>query len=132
MKVFLDANVLFAASNPASSTAQLVDLLVNGSTAVTCDFALAEATRNVQIKWSARAGNLAKLMENIEVVAAVQFALPVKLAAEEVPILCSALRSRCSHLATGDRRDFGHLYDHSVEGVTIIALLRLAELLQNQ
>ena len=27
------------------------------------------------------------------------------------PLLCAAVRAGCTHFATGDRRDFGHLFD---------------------
>ena len=30
---------------------------------------------------------------------------------------------------SGDQRDFGHLYDQTIQGVEIISLLRLAEIL---
>jgi predicted nucleic acid-binding protein len=132
VKVFLDANVLFAVSNPASSTARLIDLLLENAVAVTCDYALAEAERNVQLKWPGRSVDLEKLLKRIEVIPSSQFPLPVELIAKDRPILCSAIRSQCSHLATGDKRDFGHLYDRVVHGVTVVSLLRLAELLRDR
>ena len=36
------------------------------------------------------------------------------------------------YFATGDRRDFGHLYGEIVQGVEVISLLRLAEILATQ
>jgi hypothetical protein len=131
VKVFLDANVLFAASNPASPTALLVDLLLKKAEALTCDYAVAEAQRNVQFKWPNRTGDLAELLKRIKTVRSVQFPLSFELAEKDTPILCSAIRNRCSHLATGDKRDFGHLYDRTMHGVMIVSLLRLAELLRD-
>jgi hypothetical protein len=57
------------------------------------------------------------------------FPLPIKLDGKDVPLLCAAIRASCQYFVTGDQRDFGHLYDHTVGGVTVISLRRLAELL---
>lgn len=128
LRVFLDANVLFSASNAGSNIARLITLLIQRGEAVTSDFALEEARRNVLLKRPAWSDALDSLMQQVEVISSVQFDLPVELAEKDRPILCTAIRSQCQHLATGDRRDFGHLYDHTVEGVTIITLARLAEI----
>lgn len=129
MRVFLDANVLFSASNGKSNIARLVDLLVTAATAVTSDLASEEARRNLELKRPAWLPDFGLLLQRIEVVPSLQFDLPVLLAVADRPLLCAAIRSRCSHFATGDRRDFGHLFDQAVEGVQVISLLRLAELL---
>ena len=128
MKVFIDANVLFAASNPASPTGRLIERVLSRAATVTCDYAWEEARRNVERKWPHHATGLAELMPSIEIVPTVRFTLPVTLADKDIPILCSAIQAGCSHLATGDKRDFGHLYDLTVNGVTIVTLLRLAEI----
>lgn len=44
MRVFLDANALFSASNAGSNIARLVDWLLAEATAVTSDLAREEAT----------------------------------------------------------------------------------------
>jgi predicted nucleic acid-binding protein len=129
VKIFLDANVLFAASNPVSPTARLIHLLVNRAKAVTCDYAREEARRNVELKWPKRASDFAALMSTIEIVSTQLFPLPINLSPKDAPILCSAIRAGCSHLVTGDKRDFGHLYGQTVQGVIIISLLNLAEIL---
>ncbi len=129
MRVFLDANVLFSASNCSSTIARLVDWLIIEATAVTSDLAREEARRNLALKRADWLPAFGLLVERIEMVPSVQFELPVELDESDRPLLCAAIRSRCSHLATGDRRDFGHLFDRAVEGVQVISLLRLAELL---
>ena len=65
----------------------------------------------------------------MELVPAALFGLSVPLAQQDVPLLCAAIRSQCRYFATGDRRDFGHLYGEIVQGVEVISLLRLAEIL---
>lgn len=129
MRVFLDANVIFSASNSSSNIARLVDWLITEATAVTSDLAREEARRNVGLKRAEWLPALERLMQRVEVVPSVRFELPVHLDEGDQPLLCAAIRSRCSHLATGDRRDFGHLFDKTIEGVRVISLLRLAELL---
>ena len=129
MRVFLDANVLFSASNDGSNIAQLVGWLIDTATAVTSDLAREEARRNLAIKRAEWMPTFERLLARVEIVASVRFDLPVPLDEGDRPLLCAAIRSRCSHFATGDRRDFGHLYAQTVEGVQVISLLRLAELL---
>jgi len=129
MRVFLDANVLFSASNAGSNIARLINLLVGSGEAVTSDLAREEARRNITLKrpdWSAV---FDVLMERIEVVPSVVFALPVSLDEKDVPILCAAIRAECEYFATGDKRDFAHLYDQTVHGVKIISLIQLAKIL---
>ena len=129
IRVFLDANVLFSASNAGSHIARLIHLLIEKGEAVTSDFAVEEARRNVLIKRPAWTGDLEALLARVQVVRSIQFHLPVTLAGKDQPILCTAVRSGCQYLVTGDRQDFGHLYDHTVEGVTVVTLAKLAELI---
>ncbi|SRR5690606_2143200 len=129
MRVFLDANVLFSASNPESNLARLVALAKERAAVVTSDFAREEAVRNVSVKRPAWASGLERALLGVEVVPSVLFPLPVEITEKDAPILCAAIRSGCTHLVTGDRRDFGHLFGTAIEGVRIVTPLRLAELL---
>ncbi len=129
IRVFLDANVLFSASNEPSNIARLIRLLIEHGEAVTSDFAVEEARRNIVIKRPAWAETFDKLMDELQIMPSIQFDLPVELPDKDKPILCTAIRSGCQYLATGDKTDFGHLYDHTVEKVTIITLVKLAELI---
>jgi predicted nucleic acid-binding protein len=129
MRVFLDANVLFSASNPGSNIARLVAWLTERETAVTSALAVEEARKNLVLKRADWLPAFAAVLEGVEVVPSVLFDLPVSLEVKDAPLLCSAIRSQCSHFATGDRSDFGHLYGQAVQGVEIVSLLRLAEIL---
>lgn len=130
LRVFLDANVLFSASNNGSNIARLIYQLIEQDEAITSDFAVAEARRNIQLKRPFWTNNFETLIPQIHVVPSIQFNLLVELSPKDQPILCTAIRSGCHYLVTGDRRDFGHLYDHAVEGVTIGRLTRLAEIIR--
>ncbi len=129
MRVFLDANVLFSASNLGSNIAQLVEWLVTEASAVTSDLACAEARRNLALKRADWLPAFEQLLRRIEQVPSALFDLPVTLDEKDQPLLCAAFRAGCTHFATGDRRDFGHLFDKTVLGVQVVDLLRLAELL---
>jgi predicted nucleic acid-binding protein len=129
MRVFLDANVLFSASNAGSNIAKLIRLLLSTAEAVTSDLAHEEARRNILLKRPAWSSDFDELVGREELVASVHFTLPVALDDKDVPILCTAIRAQCRYLVTGDKRDFGHLYDKQVKGVTIISPARLASIL---
>ena len=128
LRVFLDANVLFSASNADSNIARLIAQLIETGQAVTSDFAAEEAKRNILLKRPDWSGALDALLGEVNVVSSIKFDLPVELTEKDRPILCAAIRSGCQYLSTGDRRDFGHLYDHTVQGVTLSTLARLAEI----
>ena len=132
MRVFLDANVLFSASNADSNIARLVDWLSEKGTGVSSDLAIEEARRNLALKRPRWLGEFKRIQTLLEIVPSASFALPVALAAKDAPLLCSAVVAKCDYFVTGDRRDFGRLYDRSVMGVEVISLLRLAELLAAQ
>ncbi len=132
MRVFLDANVLFSASNAKSNIAKLVNWVMVEGTGVTSDIAREEARRNLELKRAEWLPAFEQLLARIESVPSVEFDLPVALDDGDRPLLCSAIRSRCTHFATGDRRDFGHLFGELVEGVRVVSLLGLAELLAKQ
>ena len=129
MRAFLDANVLFSASNEGSNIARLIGRVIARETAVTSDIAIEEARRNLALKRPEWLGSFAGILEGVERAPSVVFDLPVPLAAKDVPLLCAAIRGRCTLFVTGDRRDFGHLYDQTVSDVEVVSLLRLAEIM---
>jgi len=127
MRIFLDANVLFSASNHDSHIVRLLEIVSNDHTVVTSDFTLEEARRNVQLKRPVWSEGFIAIASQLEVTPSVLFDLPVELDEKDRPILCAAIRSQCDLLVTGDRKHFGHLYGHSVEGVTIVSVLGFAQ-----
>ena len=129
MRVFLDANVLFSASNVGSNIARLIAWLAKQETAVTSDLAVEEARKNLVAKRAAWVPAFEDVLDDLEIVPTALFELPIPIKAKDAPLFCAAIRSRCGLFVTGDRRDFGHLYGQRVQGVEIISLLRLAEIL---
>lgn len=129
MRVFLDANVLFSASNAGSSFAGLLAWLLAEDTVVSSEVALAEARRNLALKRAGWLPDFEALLPHLEIVPSTVFPLPVTLPDKDVPLLCAAIRSRCELFVTGDRRDFGALMGKTIEGVRVVSPLQLARLL---
>jgi predicted nucleic acid-binding protein len=129
MRVFLDANVLFSASNTGSNIARLIALLCQRGAAVSSDLAVEEARRDISLKRAAWLPAFDELLGSVEVTPSARFELPVDLPPRDAPLLCAAIRRRCRLFVTGDKRDFGHLMGHQVLGVEIVSLLRLAQIL---
>lgn len=129
MRVFLDANVLFSASQPGSAFARLIAATGRHASVLTSDVACAEARRNLALKRPGWLDTFEELIEELEVVPSAVFPLPVTLDEKDIPLLCAAIRSRSDYFVTGDRRDFGHLFGTRVRGAQVITPLQLAELL---
>lgn len=115
-------------------TDQLLDRLhkVDGAVVVTSHLAIDEARRNVERKRFGTTEHLDTHLSRIEAVESVLFPLAVELVEKDRPILCAAIRAECGLLATGDVKDFGHLYDQTTEGVKIVSLLGLATWIKAQ
>ena len=128
MKIFLDANVLFSASNVGSGIHRLVLYLAKHYEVISSDYAEAEAQRNVQAKREQWLPGYTMIIGQVRVVASVDRALAVEIADKDRPIIATAIREQCEYLVTGDRRDFGHLFDQEISGVCIVTPQRMAEI----
>lgn len=126
MRIFLDANVLFSASNRGSNIARLVDQAVRDHVVLTCELAREEARKNILLKRPQWSDAFDELQHIIECIPTALFELPVDLNEKDRPILCSAIQSACELLATGDKRDFGHLFEKTIGGVVVVSLVGLA------
>jgi len=129
VRVFLDANVLFSGSNSGSHIARLIAWSIERETIVTSDLSVEEARKNLVLKRDSWLPALEDMVAALEIVPSVLFELPVAIAAQDAPLLCAAVRSGCHLFVTGDKRDFGHLYGQSVQGVQVVSVLGLAEIL---
>ena len=91
---------------------------------VSSAYAIAEAERNLdEPEASAR---LYRLLQTFDIVneAPADAALPanVELPPKDMPILLAAIYSECTHLLTGDRKHFGHLFGRSIKRVHILTV----------
>ena len=127
MKVFLDANILFSASDEKSATRKLLDTLSHCGQPVTSPHAWEEARRNLDQKRP----HLLPGLEGLRLVVTIThaFSLPpdVEVADKDKPILAGAIGAGCSHLWTSDRLHFGNLYGRTVHNVAIVSSIQLAE-----
>jgi len=140
VRVFLDANVLFSASNPGSAFSRLVTVALEHADAVlTSDLACAEAGRSLVLKRPAWLPEFEAMLTpslpggspGIQLVPSAVFPLPVSLADKDIPLLCAAIGARSDYFVTGDRKDFAHLFDLVVQGVTVITPKQLAAMLSD-
>lgn len=126
MRVFLDANILFSGSNPHSNLSRFLCHLMCDYALVTSGYAALEAERNLMGKRPQWQDGYVKLLGSVEIVREMALNADVSLAEKDRPVLGAAIGARCSHLLTGDKRDFGHLYGEVIGGVLIVDMLSLA------
>lgn len=128
MRVFLDANVLFSASNDKSHIGELVSLLIARGYACTSDIALEEAYKNLALKRAHWVNGFKQISQHITRVETVMLDIAVDLDEKDAPLLSAAIHASCDYFATGDKYDFGHLYGQKIKGVEVVTVKRLAEL----
>ncbi|BAU64388.1 hypothetical protein STA3757_17600 [Stanieria sp. NIES-3757] len=127
MKVFLDANILFSGSVAESRIAKLLAVIRKHGNCVTNSYAVEEARKNIELKKFGSLQGLQLLLENITVSNQLLLNLPVELKAKDIPILGGAIAQKCTHLLTGDKKDFGFLFGKRVENVLVVSPQLLAE-----
>lgn len=127
MKVFLDANILFSASVPTSQTAKLLAIVEQHGSCVTNSYAVEEARKNLELKKFGSVEELELLLVTVRVSNKLTLKLPVELKSKDIPILGGAIAQKCTHLLTGDKKDFGFLFGQQIEGVIVVSPKLLAE-----
>jgi uncharacterized protein len=127
VKVFLDANILFSAALPGFKLRELIQTLLGHSACITNRHALKEAEQNLQIKRPDCLEELRNLLTRIPIHEGLAELAGVEIRDKDKPILAGAIDAGCSHLVTGDRRDFGHLFDRTIRGVRIVTPRMLAD-----
>ena len=86
-----------------------------GST-ISSSYAEEEARRNILLKRPKCLSEFQSVIRGVTVVVGIDRDIPLEVAAKDRPILTTAIDQECSHLLTGDKRDFGHLFGVEVEG----------------
>ena len=129
MRLFLDANVLFAAAHsPEGRSAALFTLAGEGRCSLASSrHAIDEAVRNLALKVPDALPVFERLMPGLEVVPEpgprlVAWAAALGLPPNDAPILAAAAAAGVELLVTGDRTHFGHLFGVTVGGVTVVPL----------
>jgi predicted nucleic acid-binding protein len=129
MSVFLDANILFSASAKESNLYRFLKWLSDKETLVTSRYAEVEAERNIAAKRPQWREFDADIMNMVGIVPEAPLTIDAGLPDKDKPILGAAIGAGCAYLVTGDKRDFGHLYGKTVEGVTVLNYLDFAEIM---
>ncbi|MBP7828513.1 MAG: PIN domain-containing protein [Kiritimatiellae bacterium] len=129
MTIFLDANILFSASDSKSATRQLLEALATSHRLVTSVHAWEEARRNLERKRPHLLSGLNGLGSRIEITKAFEMPKerPEWLAEKDIPILAGAIGARCTHLWTSDRQHFGRLYGQRVQGLLVLSSIQMAQ-----
>ncbi|MES2662650.1 MAG: PIN domain-containing protein, partial [Pseudomonadota bacterium] len=102
MKIFLDANVLFSASNAQSNIYQFLQLLLRDHQLITSPYAFEEARRNIELKRPAWLPTLEALKSQIILCANTPLLVEIALVDKDRPILGAAIGAQCDYLLTGD------------------------------
>jgi predicted nucleic acid-binding protein len=129
VRLFLDANVLFAAvHSPEGRSGALFELAERGvCTLIMSPHAIEEARRNLALKSPAGVETFRHLLASVEQVPEadpriVAWTTGHDLPASDAPILAAAVAAEADALVTGDRTHFGHLFGTSIGGVDVLSL----------
>lgn len=130
MRLFCDANVLFAAAvAPEGRSAALLELAsATDHEAVASPHPIEEAARNLRLKRpealeAFERGVLPKVTPVPEAHPdRVEDAAVHGLPPQDTPILAAAISCGADVLVTGDRRHFGRLFGETIGGVRIVSL----------
>lgn len=106
---------------------RLLNTLATVHVFITSDYAREEAIRNIRAKRSDWEYGFTQIMSGIEVVESIDQTLEVEIIAKDRPILATAIAQNCDRLITGDKKDFGHLFKQSIQGVTIVTPLMFVQ-----
>jgi uncharacterized protein len=129
VRLFLDANILFSAADPASATRILFHAAQKYADLFTNPHAWEEANRNLAVKRLEYSSGLQDLLRHVNVSHSFCDVEVKGLPEFDVPILAGAVASRCSHLWTSDKRHFGKWYGHEVLGIAVVSSILLAGIL---
>ncbi len=126
MKVFLDPNLLFSGSVSGSKIAKLIEIVQKHGECVANTYAVEEAKKNIERKKYGSARGLESLLDDIFISNELILDIPVELKAKDIPILGGAIALQCTHLLTGDKKDFGFLFGQQVRNVLVLSPKLLA------
>jgi len=131
MKIFLDANIIFSASQLQSPSWQLLDRLSKNATLITHTAVWDEAQRNLLLKRPAWSAGLDYWRERVNQSQMISPCPDAGLPPKDAPILAAAIASKADRLLTGDLKHFGHLYGRTFQRVLIVSPRLLSEEIVN-
>jgi predicted nucleic acid-binding protein len=134
IRVFLDANVIFAAADSSTGAARILVRLAkqedSGITLLATPYTVDEAERNIQRERPDVLDTFYDVREHLSVgvepsedfVGSLNTRLPtgVRLPNKDLPVLGGAIIAGADWLLTHDGEHFGPLYGYTMEGVEIL------------
>lgn len=106
---------------------KLIEVLLRQGICVTNAYAIEEARRNLKLKRFGSVEVLNQLLAKVTIDNHLYTSVPVPLKSKDIPILGGAIALGCSHLLTGDERDFGVYFGQTVAGVLVLSPKQMAE-----
>lgn len=129
MRIFLDANILFAAAqSPTGRSALLISFAKQKQcVCITSPHAITEAQRNLEARYPQAMERFYTVLATVHTVKeatadSVQWALQQELPQNDAPILAAAVQAKANVLVTGDKTHFGHLFGKTKRSVKILSL----------
>ena len=127
MNLFLDANVLFSAAYHKTGVCRTFFDLAESRRfkLLTSNYAVEEARRNLALKAPLQLSGFEALLTAVQLAPepslerTMRWAEPT-LDIKDAPIMAAAIDCIADILVTGDRRDFGHLFNRRIEGVLVL------------
>jgi len=127
MRIFLDANILFSAAHRTEGSLRAFFRLAEEGVCelLASPFVLDEARRNIARKHPAKTAELEQLIARIAICREatsdeVRWARSTGLPDKDAPILATAVQAKADFLVTGDRADFGSLYERKLRGLEVL------------
>ena len=127
MRVFLDANVLFSAARSSGSPLNGFFHLAEAGVCelLASPYTLDEARRNISRKHPAKVAELELLILRISIcqeagAGEMLWARSTGLTEKDAPVLAAAVQAKAEILVTGDRTDFGKLYERKLRGLEVL------------
>jgi predicted nucleic acid-binding protein len=127
VKIFLDANILFSASQIGSPIRKLLENLQLHSVLVSHPGVIEEATRNLAAKKPEWMEGFDSLRCFLQISPCIGTCPENSLPAKDQPVLAAAIGCHADILVTGDRRHFGPLFGCTLSGVKIFSVRQMAE-----
>jgi hypothetical protein len=127
VNIFLDANILFSASQLGSPIQKLLENLHPHSVLISHPGVIEEATRNLALKKPDWIEGFESLCNILQIPPCIGTYPETSLPAEDQPVLVAAIGSHADILLTGDRRHFGPLFGSTLTGVKICSVRQMAK-----
>jgi uncharacterized protein len=128
MRLFLDANIIFAAAiSPKGRCSSFFELAQNNvCSLVTSPYVLEEVQRNLQAKYPQALTRLEQALLPVLLIKGelfferIEWAIAQGLPPKDAPILAAAMESGAALLVTGDKNHFGLLYGRVFEELEVV------------